>query len=153
MQHLLGNLQQQQQAPFNEVCRSCCSLFYLLLVDGARLLKLEMFSDDLSDGEQNNNNAGDVHDKNCGSPISDEPPSLVHRSAHPMQASQTLPNNWYGKPEMLPFLSLCSRYSSGPWAGLLQQTIKEKQKLSSGTYAGKKYLALICIFIMFKIPC
>ena len=42
---------------------------------------------------------------------------------------------WYGKQpvEMLPFLSLCSRYSAGPtWAGLLQQTIKEKQKLGSG---------------------
>ncbi len=33
-----------------------------------------------------------------------------------------------GKPEVLPFLSLCSRYPGSPWAGLLQQTIKEKQQ-------------------------
>ena len=35
--------------------------------------------------------------------------------------------NLYNKPGVLPFLSLCSRYPGGPWAGLLQQTIKEKQ--------------------------
>ena len=26
------------------------------------------------------------------------------------------------------FLSLCSRYPGGPWAGILQQTIKDKQQ-------------------------
>ena len=35
--------------------------------------------------------------------------------------------NLYNKPGVLPFLSLCSRYPGSPWAGLLQQTIKEKQ--------------------------
>lgn len=30
-------------------------------------------------------------------------------------------------PGVIPFLSLCSRYPGSPWAGLLQQTIKEKQ--------------------------
>ena len=40
--------------------------------------------------------------------------------------------NIYGKPGMLPFLSLCSRYPGGPWAGLLQQSIKEKQSISFG---------------------
>ena len=29
---------------------------------------------------------------------------------------------------MASFLSLCSRYPGGPWAGLLQQTIKDKQQ-------------------------
>ena len=36
---------------------------------------------------------------------------------------------------MLPFLSLCSRYPGGPWAGILQQTMKEKQK--QGTVLNK----------------
>ena len=40
--------------------------------------------------------------------------------------------NIYSKPGMLPFLSLCSRYPGGPWAGLLQQSIKEKQNISFG---------------------
>ena len=44
----------------------------------------------------------------------------------PQQQQQQQP--WCGKPEMLPFLSLCSRYPGSPWAGLLQQTIKEKQQ-------------------------
>ena len=45
--------------------------------------------------------------------------------------------NLYNKPGVLPFLSLCSRYPGGPWAGLLQQTIKEKQaKLDSGISFG-----------------
>jgi hypothetical protein len=39
-------------------------------------------------------------------------------------------SNWYARPEMIPFLSLCSRYP-GPWAGLLQQSMKEKQKMVS----------------------
>ena len=40
----------------------------------------------------------------------------------------------YNKPGVLPFLSLCSRYPGSPWAGLLQQTIKQKQagKMDSG---------------------
>ena len=41
--------------------------------------------------------------------------------------------NIYSKPGMLPFLSLCSRYPGGPWAGLLQQSIKDhKQNISFG---------------------
>ena len=36
--------------------------------------------------------------------------------------------NWYGKPEMIPFLSLCSRYPGVPLAGLLKQSIKDKEK-------------------------
>ena len=54
-------------------------------------------------------------------------------------ANAAVAAGWYGKTataaaseNMLPFLSLCSRYPAGPWAGLLQQTIKEKQKLASG---------------------
>eukprot|EP00095_Tigriopus_kingsejongensis_P011069 maker-scaffold23_size669530-snap-gene-3.13 protein:Tk11069 transcript:maker-scaffold23_size669530-snap-gene-3.13-mRNA-1 annotation:"growth factor independent 1 transcription repressor" len=39
--------------------------------------------------------------------------------------------NWPRKPDMLPFLSLCSRYPSGPWAGLLQQSIKERQAMGA----------------------
>ena len=38
--------------------------------------------------------------------------------------------SWCARPEMIPFLSLCSRYP-GPWAGLLQQSMKEKQKMVS----------------------
>ena len=45
--------------------------------------------------------------------------------------------NFYNKPGVLPFLSLCSRYPGGPWAGLLQQTIKQKQiaKIDSSSVA------------------
>ena len=48
-------------------------------------------------------------------------------------AAAAASRHWYSnKAEMLPFLSLCSRYPGGPWAGLLQQTMKDKQK---GKYA------------------
>ena len=44
-------------------------------------------------------------------------------------AAAAASRQWYSnKAEMIPFLSLCSRYPGGPWAGLLQQTMKEKQK-------------------------
>lgn len=61
------------------------------------------------------------------------PPSPPSASEAASAAPSLSPpqGQWYGKPEMLPFLSLCSRYP-GPWAGLLQQTIKEKQRLTSG---------------------
>lgn len=43
----------------------------------------------------------------------------------------------YNKPGVLPFLSLCSRYPGGPWAGLLQQSMKDKQaKMDSGISFG-----------------
>ncbi|TRY62948.1 hypothetical protein TCAL_07275 [Tigriopus californicus] len=48
--------------------------------------------------------------------------------AHPKSPQ---PFTWPRKPDMLPFLSLCSRYPSGPWAGLLQQSIKERQGFGS----------------------
>jgi hypothetical protein len=41
--------------------------------------------------------------------------------------------NFYNKPGMLPFLSLCTRYPGGPWAGLLQQTMKDKQAKMAST--------------------
>lgn len=46
-------------------------------------------------------------------------------------AAAAASRHWYRSnknAEMIPFLSLCSRYPGGPWAGLLQQTIKDKQK-------------------------
>ena len=105
--------------------------------------------DDISENELNNNNnsGGEFHLGKRGSPVTAgvldkspgpaavpgifPPPPLPPPVASP--TTQSSPE-WYGKPEMLPFLSLCSRYSSGPWAGLLQQTIKEKQKLNPGEF-------------------
>jgi len=47
-------------------------------------------------------------------------------SSPPAMSANNSP--WQGRPELLqPFLNLCSRYPGTlPWAGLLQQTIKEK---------------------------
>jgi hypothetical protein len=48
----------------------------------------------------------------------------------PLASGPGVAPTWYARPEMIPFLSLCSRYP-GPWAGLLQQSMKEKQKMVS----------------------
>ena len=113
------------------------------------MLYADSFADDISENELNNNNNNGAEfmlGKTASSPPLEPPrPGTPPPPAAPMQqqCSPPLPPgagvgvnaggaDWYGKPEMLPFLSLCSRYSSGPWAGLLQQTIKEKQKLGSG---------------------
>ena len=53
----------------------------------------------------------------------------LSQAAAAVAAAAAASRQWYSnKADMLPFLSLCSRYPGGPWAGLLQQTMKEKQK-------------------------
>ena len=55
--------------------------------------------------------------------------STMATSMASVAAAAAASRHWYSnKAEMIPFLSLCSRYPGGPWAGLLQQTMKEKQK-------------------------
>ena len=57
------------------------------------------------------------------------PDTGIATSMASVAAAAAASRHWYSnKAEMLPFLSLCSRYPGGPWAGLLQQTMKEKQK-------------------------
>ncbi len=68
--------------------------------------------------EPNNNNnslldSGDLLNKGAGSPISDETATSNIRGIAASQQQQTpSAGNWCTKPEMLPFLSLCSRYLS-----------------------------------------
>lgn len=82
--------------------------------------------------DSTNNNNGDVSASDSDSGTASLPTSSI------------MPN-WYGKPEMLPFLSLCSRYPGGPWAGLLQQSIKEKQTNSNsqGNLLKEKYIKML----------
>ena len=76
----------------------------------------------------NNNNNSDEFKTSTLPNLNSPPPQIS--PALPLPAASAAAE-WCGKAEMLPFLSLCSRYSTGPWAGLLQQTIKEKQKLGA----------------------
>ena len=62
---------------------------------------------------------------------SQEQQQNIATSMASVAAAAAASRHWYRSnknAEMIPFLSLCSRYPGGPWAGLLQQTIKDKQK-------------------------
>ena len=63
------------------------------------------------------------------SPVSSSDSSSMVTSMASVAAAAAASRQWYSnKADMIPFLSLCSRYPGGPWAGLLQQSMKEKQK-------------------------
>ena len=63
------------------------------------------------------------------SPVSSSDNSSMVTSMASVAAAAAASRQWYSnKADMIPFLSLCSRYPGSPWAGLLQHTIKEKQK-------------------------
>ena len=60
-------------------------------------------------------------------------------------AAAAASRQWYSnKADMIPFLSLCSRYPGGPWAGLLQQTMKDKQKGEQITFIVELIKSIIC---------
>ena len=64
-------------------------------------------------------------------PLEKEEQHNIATSMASVAAAAAASRHWYRSnknAEMIPFLSLCSRYPGGPWAGLLQQTIKDKQK-------------------------
>ena len=82
----------------------------------------------------NNNNEDEMEAKS-------EPPSgslPMSAAAVAAAAAAAAMGNWYSKPEIFPFLSLCSRYPSGSWAaGLLHQSMMQsaqKQKLPTGKW-------------------
>lgn len=89
----------------------------------------------------NNNNNNNNKSKNNNEDETDaksEPysgPLPMSAAAMAAAAAAAAMGNWYSKPEIFPFLSLCSRYPSGSWAaGLLQQSMMQsaqKQKLPS----------------------
>ena len=84
------------------------------------------------------------------------PDTGIATSMASVAAAAAASRHWYSnKAEMLPFLSLCSRYPGGPWAGLLQQTMKEKQKgmtLYSAVKLVQSYMLRLLYVITIDIP-
>ena len=109
-------------------------------IDELTIFIIQIFLTVLDDNHMPNNHISKLHtscsedeqgnvENSTLSPVSSSDSTSMVQSMASVAAAAAASRQWYSnKADMIPFLSLCSRYPGGPWAGLLQQTMKEKQK-------------------------